>query len=89
MPGRLGRGLDVLEHLSLAPGHSIVEVEAPEWTLGKTVRAGKQRRLLIVALLSQDEVTVAPTGDESIRPGDRLTLIGRDDDVSEFRNGAA
>ena len=81
---------DILEQLPLARGHSIVEVEAPGWTLGKTVgdvSAGKQRRLLIVALASNDKVSVAPTREEVILRGDQLTLLGRDEDISSFRNG--
>jgi trk system potassium uptake protein TrkA len=86
---------DLVEHLRLARGHSIIEVEAPAWTRGKTVGevcAGKQRRLLIVALLpgnDRKEIAVAPPHDEVIRAGDRLTLIGRDKDLAEFQGGDA
>jgi trk system potassium uptake protein TrkA len=81
---------DILEHLSLAPAHSIIEVEAPKWTHGKTVgdvTAGKQRLLIVAVLSGEDDVAVAPSRDREIRPGDRLTLIGRNKDLADFRNG--
>jgi len=80
---------DILDQLTLGPGYSVVEVEAPAWTHGKTigdvVRGGNGRRVLVVALLSGDDVAVAPSHHEMIRASDRLTLIGRDEDLGDFR----
>lgn len=88
LAGRLANP-NLVEFIPLTSGYGVVEVEAPAWTHGKTLAELDLRRrfsLAAIAIRSPDEgVAVVPGGRAQIRPGDKLTLVGRDEDLAKFR----
>ena len=89
---------NVRSYLELGEDHTLIELEAPKKFHGKTIGELDLRRkhgVNLVALKrlvpSREEegafdeiVNYVPTGDDIIRPGDRLVLVGKDDKVEEI-----
>ncbi|MHC4548320.1 MAG: potassium channel family protein [Planctomycetota bacterium] len=79
---------DLLEHLPITTGYGVVEIEAPAWTHGKTLAELDLRNTMSVAVIAiraaDDTVDITPGGAARIRPGDALTLVGRDADLNKF-----
>jgi trk system potassium uptake protein TrkA len=84
---RVARGLglrSVVEFLPLAPDSSLLEMKAPpefvSHTLGE-LQIRRQFQVLVVAIRRGDTLQLAPGGDETVRAGDVLVLVGRDRDL--------
>ena len=69
---------NLLEYLPLAAGYSVVEMEAPESTHGKTLAELDLRNvhsIAVIAIRSKDgEIKVVPGGTSTVWPGDVFTL---------------
>jgi trk system potassium uptake protein TrkA len=80
---------NMLEYLPIQEGYAVAELDAPEWTHGKTLAELDLRRKESLAVISirsvGDETTVVPGGDTKIRPGDVLTLVGQDGNLEAFQ----
>ena len=80
---------NLLEFIPLTEGYGVVEVEAPEWTLGKTLGDLDLRNNMNVAVIAIRDVdgviAVVPGAGASVNPGDRITLVGRDSDLNAFQ----
>ena len=44
----------------------------------------RRTRMTVVAILRDDETVLAPEPDETLRPGDRLVIVGRQEDLGAF-----
>jgi trk system potassium uptake protein TrkA len=79
---------NLLEHLPLTEGHSVIDVEAPSWMTGKTLVELDLRRTMHLAVIAikakEREALVAPGGTARIEFGDVLTLVGKDEDLARF-----
>ncbi|GFN23156.1 potassium channel family protein [Thermanaeromonas sp. C210] len=79
---RVARALvagNVLEHIELSPEYSIEEIAAPQRVAGKTLAELNLRAkhgATVMAIKRRDEIIVAPGGDEVIKAGDILVLLG-------------
>ncbi|MFQ5844896.1 MAG: potassium channel family protein [Planctomycetota bacterium] len=86
---RLGRK-NLVEFIPLSPGYAVVEIEAPESLIGKTLAEADVRRkyhVAVIALRSRDGTdTLIPGGATPISPGDRLTLAGGEEAIERFSN---
>ena len=82
----------IKDRLTLAKGHSLVQVSAPEAFFNKTLEelaVGKKYKVLVVAIRRADEgesIISAPGPATMVAPGDMLTLIGSDSDIEAFPN---
>jgi trk system potassium uptake protein TrkA len=92
---------NIIDHIPLSPGHSIVEVKAPEGFWGKTIGEldiRKQFKLEVIALkkyvvskldgketVDESQTRVVPAAGEVINSGDALVVIGRNEDVEKIR----
>jgi TrkA domain protein len=57
--------------------------------VGRTIRELEVRtrtRMTIAAILRDHHTIVAPDPDERLRPGDRLVVVGRQEDLAGFRH---
>jgi len=80
---------NLVEFLPLTAGYGVVESEAPAWTHGKTLAELELRKtmnLAIIAIRAADgTVAIVPGGAAKLTTGDRITLVGRDADLSRFQ----
>lgn len=92
---------NIIDHIPLTPGHSIVEIKAPESFWGKTIGELDIRRrykVEVVAVkkyvtsklngkesLDESQTRVVPPASEVIKPGDALVVIGENEDIQKIR----
>jgi len=88
----------IMERITLAEGHSLVQVAAPESFHGKSLaelNVHKRHHVLVVAIQRGEagegkkgkKVIPGPGPDDVIQPGDILMLVGRDEAVARFPSG--
>ncbi len=91
----------VLEQIELSPGHSIMEIVAPEAFVGKTIRALDIRAkyganiITIKKKVPQltkggeaefvETVNIAPRAEDKIEEGDHLVVIGKDENLTKLK----
>jgi len=92
---------NIIEHIPLSPGHSIVEVKAPESFWGNTIGdldIRKKYKVEVIALkkyvvskldnketVDESRTRVVPSADEPINSGDALVVIGKNEDIEKIR----
>jgi len=92
---------NIIEHIPLSPGHSIVEVKAPESFWGSTIGdldIRKKYKVEVIALkkyvvsklegketVDESKTRVVPSADELINSGDALVVIGKNEDIEKMR----
>lgn len=92
---------NIIDHIPLTPGHSIVEIKAPESFWGKTIGEldiRKKYRVEVVAVkkyvtskldgkesLDESQTRVSPLASEVINLGDALVVIGKNEDIEKIR----
>jgi trk system potassium uptake protein TrkA len=92
---------NIIDHIPLSPGYSIVEVKAPESFWEKTIGdldVRKRFKVEVIALkkyvvskldgkesLDETKTRVVPPADEIIKSGDALVVIGNDEDIEKLR----
>ena len=88
LAGALSWG-NVLGHLPLSPGYSLLEAAAPREMVGKSLRdSGLRQRynLQVIGIRqrSPERFDLVPPADLVIKSGDVLVMIGRDEDLDRF-----
>ena len=81
-------GADILETIELDPHTSIVEMGAPAELVGKSLRQADLRArfgVTVIAIKHGETLSVAPMGDEVVRPGDIITVLGPTDRIVELK----
>lgn len=94
MGNRLAQTLsssNVIDFIELSQDFSIVEIHPPESWLGKTLSELSVRArfgINVLAVRGEDHsiVTISPTADQVIHPGDILIVIGANDDIERLGN---
>ena len=92
---------NVLEQIELSPGHSIMEIIAPEAFVGKTIRDLDIRAKYGVNIITikkkvphltktgetdfVETVNIAPKADDKIEEGDHLVVIGKDKNLTQLK----
>jgi trk system potassium uptake protein TrkA len=92
---------NIIDHIPLTPGHSIVEVKAPESFWGKTIGeldVRKEYHVEVIAVkkyvlsklsgqesLDESKTRVIPAASELISAGDALVVIGKNEDIEKIR----
>jgi len=92
---------NIIEHIPLSPGHSIVEVKAPGSFWGNTIGdldIRKKYKVEVIALkkyvvskldnketVDESRTRVVPSADEMINSGDALVVIGKNEDIEKMR----
>lgn len=78
---------NMLDYMPLEEGYSIIEAAAPAWTHGRTLADLALRTkagVSVIAVRSAGKLEVVPGGGTTIRSGDRMVLVGRDEDLERF-----
>jgi trk system potassium uptake protein TrkA len=83
---------NVLDHVPLAPGYSMLEAAAPDEIVGKTLKEaglGAKYGIQVIAVkeLVPDRFNLAPRAEFIIKESDILILLGRDEDLNRFKRG--
>ncbi len=83
---------NVLDHVPLAPGYSMLEAAAPDEITGKTLKEaglGARYGIQVIAVkeLVPDRFNLAPRAEFIIKESDILILLGRDEDLERFKRG--
>jgi trk system potassium uptake protein TrkA len=87
---------NIVDHIELAEGHSLVQVRAPKYFHGRTIRDINLRKkydINLVALKKQtpipgkpgqfeEKVVDIPRPDDVIEPSDILFLVGKDESIA-------
>ena len=77
----------VLDYLQLSNDIGLVEIETPEFLVGKTlIESGLRERyqLSVVAVKTGNDIEVPPKPNRPLTEADRLILIGRIHDIDEL-----
>ena len=77
----------VMEYFDLSDEYAIVECNAPETWIGKSLRQLNIRAkygVSVIAFRRAGRLVVSPHPDELIRSGDMLVLLGQSDDLSHL-----
>lgn len=72
----------LVDFIELSPDHSIIEMEAPEQYVGKTLAdldLRVEKGLSVMAIKRDDEVIVGPGGDTKFEEGDLVVAVGPND----------
>lgn len=79
---------ELVDAFNLGEDHAVIEVEATEKLIGRLadLRLPNRFDVQVIAVNRNDEVTVSPRADFTVRFGDTLVLIGSNDDVQRFRD---
>jgi trk system potassium uptake protein len=78
---------NLLEQISFGDSHSVLEIRAPEWMIGKALAELDLRNRYsanVVALRHEASVTVSPEADQIVSDNDILVLIGRTDRICKL-----
>ncbi len=90
MGNRLARNLvskNILDQIDLSPDFSLIELVAPEELLGKNLAEAKIRKkygINVLAIRRGSDILIAPDAETSVREGDLLVAIGRNEDLWKF-----
>ncbi len=80
---------NVLDYIELSPDYSLVEITAlPSWE-NKSLRELNMRvrfGINVMAIKHGNQVNVSPKGDDVIKKGDVLVVIGSADDINRLEN---
>lgn len=78
---------NILDYIELSPDYSIMEIfTTKEWE-GKTLRElnlRKQFGVNVVAIKNGTDIRIPRAADEEIMPEDKLVIIGREEDLTDF-----
>ncbi len=80
---------NIIEHLQLVPGYSIVEIKAKEAFVGKSLRQLDLRArygINIVGIKRAERIIVGPGPDDLVLEGDVLISIGKDDMLDHLQD---
>jgi trk system potassium uptake protein len=79
---------NVLDYLSLRPGMSVAEIHAPDFMAGKTLAeldVRRRHRVTIILVKDGDRFLISPDPDDVIHLGDRLVVVGKDEDIARLQ----
>ncbi|KKI92463.1 potassium uptake system protein [Bacillus sp. SA1-12] len=80
---------NVLNYIELSKDYNIEEIMIPSNMAEKSLRELDIRanyHLSVIAIVTEDNITVSPPPDQIIRHGDLLVVIGKREDLSDFSN---
>jgi trk system potassium uptake protein TrkA len=79
---------NVIDYLDVGPHFGIEKIRPPKGFIGRTLREldlKARHGLTPIALRRGRSVLINPAGDEQVREGDEMILIGRDDGLERLR----
>jgi trk system potassium uptake protein TrkA len=81
---------NILNHIQMADGYSIIEMAPPASFLGKTLGQIHLRRkynvqVIVIKEIVPRKVVGVPTADYMIKDSDILVMLGQDDDLAKVR----
>jgi trk system potassium uptake protein len=79
---------NVLDYLALKPGMSMAEVHAPDYMAGKTLAeldVRRKHKVTIILVKDGDRFLISPDPDDVIHLGDRLVVVGKDEDIARLQ----
>lgn len=82
---------NVLDQIELSTDYSILEILAPEKTVGRTLKDLNLRPkygISVMAIKRGADIVVAPGADDEIKPKDVLVLLGMNSDLARFEEEA-
>ncbi|MEO0072782.1 MAG: TrkA family potassium uptake protein [candidate division WOR-3 bacterium] len=90
----------IVDYIALSTTHSIIEIEVPVKFIGKTLEEIDLRNKYHVSLIAirrkvpivtekgtpdfKEEFIIAPGADEEFREGDKIVLLGKNDDLEKI-----
>jgi trk system potassium uptake protein len=78
---------NVLDYIELAKDYSIKEVKVPPSMIEKNLRELNLRarfNITVIAIISDEKVSISPSPDRIIKEGDILVVIGENKDLDRF-----
>ncbi len=78
---------DVLEFIELSPMYAVREVEVPKQFVGKAIKqlhVGTKFNVLVLAIQRGGERMIVPSTDRKFLRDDRITLVGKTEDIKHF-----
>jgi trk system potassium uptake protein TrkA len=76
---------NIINFIELSPEYGIVEVDLPNGWAGQTIRGLDIRaryKVNVIAIRRGDDINVSPDADCVLIQGDRLLVLGEDDQIS-------
>lgn len=81
---------NVIDYIELSSEYSIIELQAPEKTIGLSLGEADLRArygVTILAIRRGSEIIVSPGADHTVQEKDILVALGRSDDLMRFESG--
>lgn len=82
---------NILDYIELSPEYSMVEIQANEKMVGKTLAESDIRKKFgctVIAIKTGHNINVSPMAHDKIQQGDILVVIGNNDDLQELEEQA-
>ncbi|NLW16845.1 MAG: TrkA family potassium uptake protein [Firmicutes bacterium] len=92
---RVARNLfssNILEYIELSQDAGVVEIVAPENTIGKDLKQLDLRNrynINVIAIKHGETINITPRADDRIHEGDVLVVIGLKEDLQRFEQGGS
>ena len=80
---------NIVEHIPLLPGYSIIELKAPNIFWGKTLLDLNLRRnygVEVLVIRRGEQVKVIPSAMDKIEQGDTLVILGKNEDLEKLKS---
>lgn len=78
---------DVLEFIEISPQYAVKEVDVPKQFVGKAIKQihiGTKFNVLVLAIQRGAERNIVPSTNIKLKNEDRITLVGKTEDVNHF-----
>lgn len=78
---------NLLDYIELSDDFSIMEMKAPEFTVGKTLAQLRLPNLFginIIAIKTGEEINITPGADDTINSGDTLVVVGTNRELTRL-----
>ncbi|SDL54135.1 potassium channel family protein [Halarsenatibacter silvermanii] len=79
---------NMLDYIEVSPDHSIIEITAPEFMVDKTLKEINLRSdydINLMVIKRGDELNLTPGGNNKIREGDVLVLLGENKQLESIK----
>ncbi len=79
---------NMLDYIEFTPDHSIIEIIAPDFMVGKTLKEINLRSeydINVMAIRRGGDINLTPGGNDTVNEGDVLVIMGKNDQLDSIK----